>query len=323
MPTAMSPPSARAVLTRALTPIPLFTDKGEVFARDCPVTIRGRGQIPCWLYRHADTGLVLCFGFFPNFTDHDLICKVVAEGQEQSDAGSPALQVNAERCFWATANGALEITHHGSVSPEGRPITRGLLLSTMPRVAKRAVGLLGGLEDNRPGWQIRLGDTGHVAALLDRLFAYCLGVEQVKRHVLKEFPLPVPSKPKTLDEDFEAPEGSLHLKTHRVRERSRRLVERRKKQALADAGVLRCEVCDLVFEERYGSTGEGYIECHHTVPVALLGPNQTTKLSELALVCANCHRMLHRRSSGTSLTVSGLRRIVAEIVAKHPAATSE
>ncbi len=36
----------------------------------------------------------------------------------------------------------------------------------------------------------------------------------------------------------------------------------------------------------------GFIVCHHTVPVSTMEPGRKTKLSELALVCANCHRMI-------------------------------
>jgi|GEM_PF-3985817 len=34
---------------------------------------------------------------------------------------------------------------------------------------------------------------------------------------------------------------------------------------------------------------------HHTVPVSELHSTQGSKLEDVALVCANCHRMLHRR----------------------------
>lgn len=39
--------------------------------------------------------------------------------------------------------------------------------------------------------------------------------------------------------------------------------------------------------------GEGFIECHHTIPVSELGPGQKTKLRDLVLLCSNCHRMVH------------------------------
>jgi 5-methylcytosine-specific restriction protein A len=35
------------------------------------------------------------------------------------------------------------------------------------------------------------------------------------------------------------------------------------------------------------------IEAHHILPLAQAGAT-TTRLADLALVCSNCHRMLHR-----------------------------
>lgn len=113
-----------------------------------------------------------------------------------------------------------------------------------------------------------------------------------------------------VDGDFEAPEGRLLLRIHKKRERSANLVKRRKGLALQTAGVLRCEACGMVYSEKYGPLGEGYIECHHTVPVSQLRPGQTTSLKDLALVCADCHRMLHR--GGDLLTVEALKKLIAK-----------
>lgn len=38
----------------------------------------------------------------------------------------------------------------------------------------------------------------------------------------------------------------------------------------------------------------GFIEYHHIMPISDYYANAETTLSDLALVCANCHRMLHR-----------------------------
>jgi len=99
----------------------------------------------------------------------------------------------------------------------------------------------------------------------------------------------------------EAPEGSVLTRVHRVRERNKRLVERRKSQALAEDGVLACEACGFDFAEAYGSHGAGYVECHHTVPLVELRPGSSTKIADLALVCANCHRMIHRKRPWLSM----------------------
>ena len=55
-------------------------------------------------------------------------------------------------------------------------------------------------------------------------------------------------------------------------------------------------MCDFSFAERYGPRGAGFIEAHHdVVPVSTLESGARIKPSDLVLVCANCHRMLHRQ----------------------------
>jgi predicted HNH restriction endonuclease len=49
------------------------------------------------------------------------------------------------------------------------------------------------------------------------------------------------------------------------------------------------------FFARYGDIGKDFIECHHVIPVSELKPGMKTKLSDVVLVCSNCHRMLHRK----------------------------
>jgi len=41
--------------------------------------------------------------------------------------------------------------------------------------------------------------------------------------------------------------------------------------------------------------GRGFIQAHHTIPVSELRKESKTKVRDIALVCSNCHRMLHRR----------------------------
>jgi 5-methylcytosine-specific restriction enzyme A len=89
------------------------------------------------------------------------------------------------------------------------------------------------------------------------------------------------------------PEGKVLYRIHRVRERNPKIVKKKKKSVLLKTGKLECEICSFVFKEKYGSHGEDYIECHHKVPLSKAN-NSSTRLNDLALVCANCHRMLHR-----------------------------
>lgn len=99
-------------------------------------------------------------------------------------------------------------------------------------------------------------------------------------------------------------EGGLLLVVHRRHERSGALVAKKKAQAEQRDG-LHCEVCSFDFADKYGQRGLGFMECHHNVPLAALRAAIKTKLSDLALVCANCHRMLHR--GATVWTIDQLR----------------
>ncbi|HBN30592.1 MAG TPA: hypothetical protein DD416_05065 [Rhodobacteraceae bacterium] len=68
------------------------------------------------------------------------------------------------------------------------------------------------------------------------------------------------------------------------------------------------EVCGFNFEDVYGERGNGFIECHHTKPVHEMQPHEKTKLSDLALVCPNCHRMIHAKRPW--LTIDELRSLI-------------
>ena len=108
----------------------------------------------------------------------------------------------------------------------------------------------------------------------------------------------------------EAPEGSLLTQVHLTRERNGELIKRKKASVLTTQGRLVCEVCSFEFKEVYGPRGNGFIECHHTKPVHTLKPGDITRISELALVCANCHRMIHAQRPW--LTIDELKDVVQE-----------
>lgn len=107
-----------------------------------------------------------------------------------------------------------------------------------------------------------------------------------------------------LDADFSAPEGEIKVRSHRQRERSRELVTMAKKAFRIEHQRLFCEVCGFDFGETYGEPD--FIEAHHRIPLCDLQPGMKTKLSDLAMVCANCHRMLHRGNPWP--TVDGLKQ---------------
>jgi 5-methylcytosine-specific restriction protein A len=98
----------------------------------------------------------------------------------------------------------------------------------------------------------------------------------------------------------EAAEGRQLTRLHGIRERDGALRKSKVKSVLKTTGRLDCEGCGFNFRHHYGDHAGDYIEVHHLTPLAEL-PVRNTSLADLALVCANCHRMIHRRSEWLSL----------------------
>ncbi|PFH86482.1 hypothetical protein COI44_12675 [Bacillus sp. AFS088145] len=103
------------------------------------------------------------------------------------------------------------------------------------------------------------------------------------------------------EDDHGFPEGKVKLKQHLVRERNPEVIKLAKELFLQQHGKLFCEVCGFDFKENYGDIGEGYIEGHHTKPISEMGETEQTMVEDIALVCSNCHRMLHRRRPWLSI----------------------
>lgn len=112
------------------------------------------------------------------------------------------------------------------------------------------------------------------------------------------------------DVDFAASEGRLLIRRHVARERDPRLRRRKIESVLVRGGSLTCETCGFDFEVTYGERGRGYIECHHVVPLHATAGLRSTRLSDLALLCANCHRMVHARPPW--LTPKDLRSLLVD-----------
>ena len=110
----------------------------------------------------------------------------------------------------------------------------------------------------------------------------------------------LPELPATASPDAELSwfEGKLRgaFILHRHRE------ERARRAKIAEAktrngGRLVCEVpgCGFDFVDRYGALGDGYAQVHHLVPLSRFAKSgREIKLSDLAIVCANCHVMIHK-----------------------------
>jgi len=71
-----------------------------------------------------------------------------------------------------------------------------------------------------------------------------------------------------------------------------------------------CQVCGFDFEKVYGDRGAGFIEVHHLRPIATL--KRATKIDprkDMSVVCANCHRMIHRKRDHV-LSLGELRKLL-------------
>ena len=88
-------------------------------------------------------------------------------------------------------------------------------------------------------------------------------------------------------------EGGVLLKQHLRRERDPKLKGKKLKDAKRHGIELVCEACGFDFHATYGARGDDYIECHHRTPLSVTGKTHT-RPADLALICSNCHRMIHR-----------------------------
>ena len=111
-------------------------------------------------------------------------------------------------------------------------------------------------------------------------------------------------------------EGDKVVREHIRQELSRRnsaIVARAKNEAISKGnGRVLCECCDFDFVKVYGNHGTHFIECHHKKPIS--EGQRITTIGDLALVCSNCHRMLHRKNGfGGYYSITDLRKLISEI----------
>ena len=110
------------------------------------------------------------------------------------------------------------------------------------------------------------------------------------------------------DEEKEYSEGRVAYRKHKTRERNPNLIKRAKERFMKNNdGHLYCEACGFDFFEVYGERGKEFIEGHHTRLVSELSEGDKTRVEDIAMLCSNCHRMVHRKPI---LTVDELKKIM-------------
>ena len=95
------------------------------------------------------------------------------------------------------------------------------------------------------------------------------------------------------DGGYSAQEGKRQWRQHLRRERNRGIVKAKKQQVLAAKGKLVCEACDFNFTEFYRPHAADYCEVHHRIPLYQMKDGAVTRLEDLAIICSNCHRVIH------------------------------
>ncbi|WP_232718601.1 HNH endonuclease [Bacillus sp. FJAT-45037] len=75
---------------------------------------------------------------------------------------------------------------------------------------------------------------------------------------------------------------------------------------------LNCFACGFNFEDVYGERGKDFIEVHHINPLStILEAVEINPDTDLVPLCANCHRMVHRRKDKV-LSIEDLKQIIDE-----------
>lgn len=98
-----------------------------------------------------------------------------------------------------------------------------------------------------------------------------------------------------VDADEEFREGRIVTATHMTRERSASL--RRKVLSKLSGKKPACEACNDGPKIDKAELWDASFEVHHKLPLAATEGDRSTRLQDVALLCASCHRAIHRLMS--------------------------
>ena len=119
-----------------------------------------------------------------------------------------------------------------------------------------------------------------------------------------------------IDVDIDAIEGQQQLVMHLKRERDRLLVREKKNAVYREKGRVICEVCGFDFGTPHGLKW-GCCEVHHLRPIGSRKCAMRTTLDDLAILCSNCHRIIH--CCKPVATIHELRRLLQRDNIRSPA----
>ncbi len=140
-------------------------------------------------------------------------------------------------------------------------------------------------------------------------FVDAIKIDGDERHmvILDEFHLIRSKTPKIFTADVKAEaviEGERYRKEVSVIKRNASIVAKAKRELGCN-----CQVCGFNFSEAYGELGRDFIEAHHIEPLFTRSEvSCLTSVNDFAMLCANCHRMIHKLPDGAS--VDQLRKVM-------------
>jgi hypothetical protein len=158
--------------------------------------------------------------------------------------------------------------------------------------------------------------------------------KELKRAFLKVFPQPIGSfniyaggdishflfeivpinfYEETQEEEY--PEGAIAFRLHKIRERNPAVILKAKQSFKRKHSRLFCEVCGFDFQLAYDDRGSDFIEGHHKKLISEMGEGEKTRIEDIAMVCSNCHRMLHR---SPVISVDELKKIIEKNRKRSP-----
>ncbi|MDD5275145.1 MAG: HNH endonuclease [Methylovulum sp.] len=99
-------------------------------------------------------------------------------------------------------------------------------------------------------------------------------------------------------------EGERKLGIHFLIERDRKLRNQKIEIFLDNHGKLFCELCNFRFIDAYPFLLTDIIEVHHIVPLSTLNTTANVSLSDLMLLCSNCHTAVHQGDAEKNLSAA-------------------
>lgn len=112
------------------------------------------------------------------------------------------------------------------------------------------------------------------------------------------------------EDDAEEGNGGFTIQERRLYRMHKKIERNSQAARLAkDHHGYTCQACNFNFQDTYGELGRDYIEAHHLVPLQQLAEGEVREYDvavDFAVLCSNCHRMIHRQNDPGDL--NGLRQ---------------